>query len=135
MAVAHGKSTVVKMGTSDISPYTKSSEITRKADIHDVTCYGAVGHTKHGGLLDGTVKLDGFYDNTAVTGPRIVLEPLIGTSVQFTRQLEGAGSGKPQDIATVIVADYTETSPCDGMVTWSATLEISGDVNSTAQSA
>jgi hypothetical protein len=135
MAVAHGKATIVKVGTNDISPYTKSSEIARKADIHDVTCYGAVGHTKHGGLLDGTVKLDGFYDNTAVTGPRIVLEPLIGTSVSFTRQLEGAGSGKPQDVATVIVADYTETSPCDGMVTWSATLEISGDVNSTAQSA
>jgi hypothetical protein len=134
MARVHSKNTVVTIDGDDISTYTKSSEVSRKADIHDNTTYGSDSHTKDGGLLDGSIKMDGVYDSTAVTGPRAVLVPLLGTTVTFIRRIEGTGSGLPQDSCSVVVGEYVETSPVADYVMWSITLEITGDVDTTAQS-
>lgn len=135
MARVHSKNTVVKLDDNDLSVYCTNSEIARKSDIHDVTTYGKNSHVKDGGLFDGTAKLEGIYDSTAVSGPRAVIEPLIGTTVPFVRQIEGTGSGKPQDSVDVVVAGYTESAPVADMVKWSCDLELSDDVDSTAQSA
>jgi hypothetical protein len=135
MTLIHGKNTVVKLATHDISTYVKSSEFARTSDVHDVTTYGKGSHVYAGGLLDGTAKMDGVYDSTASTGPRAVIEPLIGTEVVLTRQPEGSGAGKAQDVVDVIIKGYTETSPVADMVTWSCDMQMSDDVVSTAQSA
>lgn len=135
MAFIHGKNTVIKVETADLSGYTDSSELGRKADSHDVTTYGNDSHRKAGGLLDGTFKMSGTYDNTAMTGPRAKLEPLLGTVCAIIRQPEGTGSSKPQDSFDALMTDYTETSPVADMVKWSCEFEIDGDVDSTAQSA
>lgn len=134
MARVHTKNTVVLLDGNDLSQYTKSSEISRKADIHDNTTYGNDSHVKDGGLFDGTAKLDGVYDSTAVTGPRAVLAPLLGTTVTFVRRIEGTGSGLPQDSVSVVVGEYVETSPVADYVMWSISLEFTGDVDTTAQS-
>lgn len=135
MAFVHGKGTVVKVATKDLSLYCKTSEFARKTDAHDVTGYGATGHAYAGGLTDGTFKLSGTYDSTSVTGPRAVLEPIqaAGALVTVLRQPEGTGSGKPQDSFQWLCTGYTETSPVADMVQWSAEGNISGTVDSTPQ--
>lgn len=134
MAFVHSKNTVVKVATKDLSAFTTSSEFTRKGDTHETTGYGAASHAFRRGLAGGTFKLEGTYDNTATTGPRAVLEPLIDQeAAAVIRQPEGTGTGKAQDSFNWIVEEYTETAPVADMVKWSCSGLISGDVNSTPQ--
>ena len=135
MAFIHGKNTFISVDGNDLSAYTNQSELNLTADSHDVTTYGKDSHVYQAGLKDGTASISGIYDDTASTGPRAVLEPLVGAAaVTLIRQPEGTGPA-PQDSVSVIVTKYTETNPVADMVTWSADLQLAGDVDSTAQSA
>lgn len=133
MAFVHGKDTVVTLDGDDLSAYATQSDFARTSGSHNVTTFGNDSNVYNGGLLDGTAMIGGIYDNTAATGPRAVIEPLLGTVVAFIRQPEGAGTGKPQDSCNVLVTGYTETNPVADMVTWQVDLQVSGDVNSAAQ--
>ena len=132
MAFVHGKTTKITVATKDISPYTKTSSFEVDGDVHDTTGYGATAHTKSGGLLDGKFTCGGTYDNTASTGPRNALLPLVGTQVAVVRNPEGTGTGKPNDAFSAVLTKYVETNPVDDMVSWSAEMEISGVVTTTA---
>lgn len=133
MAFKHGKDTVIKVATKDLSAFTDSSELNQSADSHDTTTYGNQGHRKAGGLLDGKFTMSGTYDSTAVTGPRAALQPLLGTVVAVLRQPEGTASTKPQDSFSALLVGYVETNPVADMIKWSAEFEIDGVVNSAAQ--
>jgi hypothetical protein len=133
MAFVHGKSTYISLDGDNLSAYANQSDLARTAGSHNVTTFGNDSNVYQGGLLDGTATISGIYDNTALTGPRAVIEPLIGTVVAFVRRPEGTGTGKPQDSCNVLVTGYTETNPVADMVTWQADLQISGDVTSAAQ--
>lgn len=136
MAKIHGKNTHVEVDSNDLSQYTNSSEFSYTADSHDTTHYGDDGHVFSPGLTNGTFTMSGTYDSTASTGPRAVLEPLIGAeAVTVIRQPEGTGSSLPQDSFSGLLTSYTESNPVADMVTWSAEFQISGAVDSTAQSA
>jgi len=133
MTFVHGKNTFISLDGKDLSAYTDASELNQSADNHDVTTYGKNSHVKAGGLLDGKATMSGTYDNTAVTGPRAVIKPLLGTTVPLIRQTEGVGAGKPQDTVDVVVTGYVETNPVADMVKWSCEMELSDDVDSTPQ--
>lgn len=133
MAFAHGKETVIKVATFDLSTYTNTSQIERGADKHDVTCYGNDDYVFSGGLRSGKFTMGGTYDSTT-SGPRAKLIGLIGTVAAILRQPEGAGSGLPQDSFNALVEKYVETNPVAGMITWSCDFTISGVVTTTAQS-
>lgn len=133
MATAHGKATVLTVATKDISPYCKTSSLERGAKVHDTTGYGVDDELNAGGLKNGKFTVSGVYDNTVLVGPRIVLNPLVGTVVAVIRKLEGTGSGKPQDAFNAVLEKYVETSPHDDMVTWSADFTTSGPVTATTQ--
>jgi hypothetical protein len=134
MAFVHGRLTYISLDGDDLSAFTNASELNRTADSHEVTCYGASSKAYVGGLLDGTSSISGVYDNSA-TGPRAIIEPLIGTVVELVRRPDGTGSGKAQDTVDVLVTGYTESSPVGDMVTWSADLQCTGDIVSAAQGA
>lgn len=134
MAFVHGKGTIITIDGDDISAFTTTSELDRQSDEHDVTTYGKNSHVFQGGLLTGEATVSGIYDNTAATGPRAVLEPLIGTVVPLVRKPEGTGTGKPMDTVNVLVKGYKETNPVADMVTWEVSLRLSDDVASTSQS-
>ena len=72
-AFIHGKGTVFKLDSTDISAYCKTSEVTDGADEHDVTGYGADGHGYQGGLRAAKVTVSGTYysgtDRTAWRDP------------------------------------------------------------------
>lgn len=129
---AHGRLTKVTVATKDISPYIKTSSYEMGAEVHDTSGYGVTAKTKAGGLLDGKFTMSGTYDNTVSVGPRNALHSLVGTSVAVVRNPEGTGTGKPNDAFTAVLSKYVETNPVDDIVTWSADLEISGPVVTTA---
>lgn len=133
MSFVHGKNTFISLNGVDLSTFANASELSREADEHDVTTYGKNAHVVSGGLLSGKASMSGVYDNTAGTGPRAVVRPLIGTVVPLVRRPEGTGTGKPQDAASVHVKSYVETNPVADMVTWSAELTLSDTVTSTVQ--
>ncbi len=135
MAFVHGRNTVVMIDGDDLSAYTNNSTVEVTADAHDVTTYGKDSHVFAGGLKNGTATVSGVYDSTAMTGPRAVLLPLVGTVVPLVHRPQGTGSSLPQDTVDVLVTKYNQTHPVADMVTWSVDLQFSDDVDSTAQSA
>jgi hypothetical protein len=131
----HGKLTVVTLDGESLTAYSDNSQLEFDSDSHDTTVYGKNSHVFSGGLLIGTATVSGFYDSTAMTGPRAIIMPLRGTVVPFVHQPEGVGAGKPQDVVDVLVKKYTQTHPVADYVKWSVELQFSDDVDSTAQAA
>lgn len=134
VAFVHGKNTYVSLNSSDLSPVSSKSVMTKAADTHDITMFGASDYAYQGGLKKGDASIEGTYDSTAVTGPRAIITPLLGTTVTFIRRPEGTGTGKAQDSCSVVVEKYVETNPVNDMVTWAVDLKITGAVTTTAQS-
>lgn len=132
MAFKHGKDTYISLAASDLSAYTNTSELEVTADSHDVTCYGKDDHVKSGGLLDGKVSMGGIYDDTN-SGPKAVIEPLIGTVVTLIRRPEGTGTGLPQESLSVLVKSYKETNPVADMIAWACEMEKSDVITRTTQ--
>lgn len=132
MTFIHAKNTYISVDASDISAFVDASELDRSADIHDVTTYGKNAHVKVGGLLDGKGSMSGTYDSGA-TGPKAVLEPLLGTVVPIVRRPEGTGMGKPETTVDAVIGRYVETAPVADMIKWSCELELSDDAVQAAQ--
>lgn len=137
MPKKHGKDTHVEIDAVDISTHTNNTEFNREGDSHDITTYKATttdtAHEFQGGLTQGTCTISGIYDTDVAAGPRSVIEPLVGTVVPFIYQPEGTGTGLPQDAVDVLVTAYNETSPVADMITWTAELQLTGMIDSTAQ--
>lgn len=133
MSTVKGKRMVVLINGTDISQFCDSNEHHKKADIQDITGYGKNAHVKEGTLLDGNGNIGGTYDNSAVAGPRAILNALVGQTVPYIRRPEGTGAGLPQDAVSVVVGEYYETAPVADMVRWTCALEYSDEINSTPQ--
>ncbi|WP_051362938.1 hypothetical protein [Amycolatopsis thermoflava] len=131
MAV-HGKNLVVMINTTDISEFCNSVAPKRSADSHDTTTFGKKSKTYQGGLLDGTVSIEGFYES-GTTGPKTILEGALGTTVDFVYRPEGTGSGKPEQSGDAVVTSYEETAPVADMITFKAELQLSDDFDTTTQ--
>lgn len=133
MPFVHGKGTTVTVDSDDLSEFTNNVQFNRSADSHDTTTFGQDSHTFQAGLGNGTATISGIYDSGA-TGPGKILRPLVkGANVTFVYQPEGTGTGKPTATVQVQVTAYEETAPVADMITWSATLQFSGDVADTTQ--
>lgn len=134
MSTAKSTRVVVKLDGNDLSEFLDSSEHHKLPDIIDKTTYGKDAHVKEGALLDGNGSIGGIYDTSDSLGPRAIINPLIGQTVEYIRQVEGTGSGKPQDKVDVVVGEYVETAPVADIVRWTLALEYSDDIDSTEQS-
>ncbi|WP_018214738.1 hypothetical protein [Salinispora vitiensis] len=132
MAFVHGKDTYLSLDGNDLSPFTKTSSIEQESDEHDVTTYGRDDYVFTGGLRKGSFSMGGVYDNTD-SGPKAVIEPLIGAVVTLIRRAEGTDVGLPEESVDVLVKKYTETNPVADMITWSCELTISGTITRTVQ--
>lgn len=136
MAFKHGKDTVVKVDSTDLSAYTNESEFTETTETHVTSAYGVEAHTYGVGLDGGTFTMGGTYDSTASTGPRAKIKTVRAGKVPVTilRQPEGTGSALPQDSFSAINTSYKESNPVADMIKWTSEWQITGPVNSAAQS-
>lgn len=129
----HGSSTILTVATNDISSYTTTSKLTRQANVHGRTGYGATSEGNRGGLKKFTFTAEGWYDITATTGTHDVFAGEEGTTHAIVRKLEGTGSGKQQQSFSAVLAEYVETDPANDIVTWSASWTGDGDIDDTDQ--
>ncbi len=136
-ASTHGKDAYFAVedstGTTlrDISPYLNTIDFPRSNDTHDNTTYGAEGHTFQTGLTNGTISIAGFWDKTATVGSTTVLDSLLDLdtpTLGFEYGPEGNASGKVKYSGECILQDYNVSSPVADLVTFTATLQISGTV-------
>jgi hypothetical protein len=134
MAQTHGRRAYWSLDGDDLSQFGDATDPERTADTHETTTYHPTrkGKTYAGGNLDGKATVGGVYE-TGVTGPAAVIEPLLGTTVDFVYRPEGTGTGKPEKTVDVVVSKYAESMPVGDMVRWSAELQFSGDVVVTTQ--
>lgn len=130
MAFVHGKGTVISVGGDDMSAFGTSCEFVIKADAHDVTTFGQTAKVFSGGLTESSLKLSGTYDDTA-TGPRSVLEPLVGTTTEVVYEPEGAGAGNPTRTLDAVLVSYTESAAVADMIKYEAEFTGSGAVATT----
>lgn len=128
MGFVHGKGTVVSIDAKDMTVYGTSCEYELKAESHEVTTFGQDNKVFSGGLKESSMKIEGNYDDTATTGPRAVLEDLVGTVTEMIYKPEGSGSGKPTRTWDCLLTGYKETSKIDDMIKFSATFQGSGAV-------
>lgn len=132
MAKIHGKNVFVSLDGDDLSTFANNVEYSGEADTHETTCFGKNSKTYQGGLKDGTATISGIYDSD-VTGPRAVIKPLLGSTVEYIYRPEGTGTGKPQDTVDVVVQSYEETAPVGDMIAWSCEVQFTDDVTTAAQ--
>lgn len=133
MAYVHSKLTYVSLAGNDLSRYVNDSDWTRSTDIRKLTTYGSNNEVYAAGLGDGSTDLSGVYEDTAVTGPRAVLEPLEGQNATLVYRPEGTGTGLPERSVDVVVGEYKETHAAAEYVMWTCKLQHSGDVTHSTQ--
>lgn len=130
----HGKLTVITCNAATLTGCNKST-LTRNRDVHDDTEYGDDDYGSAPGLRKPAFTAAGWYDTTANTGNRAILEPLYesGQIVTWTRKPEGTGTGKPLETFSGFVSQYAEDSPVKDLVQWTLTVAIDGPVTVTTQ--
>lgn len=134
----HGKDTVFSLEDSAgstlraLTTNLTSVALSRANDTHDKTGFGASGHEFITGLTNGTITLEGFWDDTASTGTATVLDSLIGTGSTPTYAWEygpeGSTTGDVKYSGECVLQSLDYTSPVADLVTFTATLQISGAV-------
>ena len=133
MAFVAAKSSVFKLDNSggsltDLSAYIDSvGGIANTTDMLDTTTLGATSKSFIGGLRNGdTLTISGKWDsvlNTHMTG-------ILGSATSSTFEYSPAGTtaGLPKVSAECFVASYEVSSSVADLVTWSASLQITGNV-------
>lgn len=124
MTTMHSKETVIIVDGNDISIYCTDSNRKRTAGTEDNTTYGKDDEVHDPTLRKGEFGCGGKY-NTAATGPRAVIDPLVGTKVNIKYRPEGTGSGLPQDSFDAVITGYEETAPVAGYRLWTMTTQPS----------
>jgi hypothetical protein len=109
--------------------YITNIDYGRSNDIHDTTTYGAEGHTFITGLTNGTIAVAGFWDDTASTGSATVLDSLVdldAITLSYEYGPEGNGSGAVKYSGECVLQDLSYGNPVADLVTFTATLQLSG---------
>lgn len=114
----------------NLSPYLNSIEPSWSNDIHDDTTFGQTGHTKRGGLTDGSINISGMWDKTTDVGTYTVLRSLLGTQapVNWEYGPEGNASGKVKESGLGVLESYAESVPVADLITFTATIQVSGAI-------
>jgi len=113
---------------TDISTYVDSvGGLANTTDMLETTTFGATSKTFIGGLRNGdTITVSGKWDttlNTQLTG-------LLGLSTSSTFEYSPAGTAAstPKVSGECFVTSYEVSSSVADLVTWTASLQISGAV-------
>lgn len=132
MTVYHGKVSTFKIDSNDLSNYITDVDSPFSADVAESTAKGSTSKTYVEGHFGGTITISGRWDDTVTTGPDAVLEGLWGDGANaFEIGYGGDANGQVIYTGNAILTGYTPTSPLAGVVGFSATFQITGDVTRT----
>lgn len=137
MSFASGKSGVFKLDNSggtlvDLSAYITNVDFPRDAQLHETTTLGATSRTYIPGFKNATIGLQGHWDGGA-SAIDVHMAAILGqaATVTFEYGPEGSTTGMRKKTGEAVVIKYGTTTPVDGVVDWSADLQVSGAVTDT----
>jgi hypothetical protein len=130
MAFEHGKGTVFKIDNSggtltDISAYCNNVDFPREVNADETTTFSNNDRTFIVGLRTATISVSGYWDST-LDG---VVGQIVGTgAVSFEYGPQGSASGEIKYTGEAILTSYQQGSPVDGVATWTADFQVTGEV-------
>jgi hypothetical protein len=128
MAFASARNAQFTIAGTDISAYTDSvGGIQNTTDMLEVTAFGATSKSFVGGLRNGdTITISGKWDPAVNTA----LSALLGSASTSAWIYGPAGSttGNVKFSGNCLVKTYEVQAQVANVLTWSATLQISGNV-------
>jgi len=138
MATYHGKVTnflIDDAGATerDLSAFVTDCSLDLQQAVADATAKGSAAQVHTVGHYGGTMSVSGRYDDTATTGPDVVMRGLVtaGASTDCTIEWGGGGVGTDETTFSVTITGFTRSSPLAGTIDWSATGTINGAVTET----
>lgn len=133
MAFSHGKDTHFSLGSAgsestlvDLSAFLDDVTFPETVETGETTTFGNDSMTYVVGLKDSTISIEGKFDPT----PDQQLADALGnaTALDFEFGPVGNGSGSPKYSGSAFLTSYEVGSPVDDTVTFSAELQVTGDV-------
>lgn len=132
---SHGKDSYLGVADSgdvmrDIGVFCDSIDLDRDIDMADSTTIGSESKEFLPGLDGATITLGGKWDDTVTSGPDAVLAALFTAKVtaDFEYGPGGNAAAKVKYSGVCYVKNYKVSTPLEGVVKFSATLQISGGV-------
>jgi hypothetical protein len=128
MAFRHGKNALCMVGGTELGTFCDGLDLSIDVDTADTTAFGAASKSALAGAYGGTLEISGFYDGTASVGPAAVFWAAIngGLPVAIVHKPGGTASGQRTNSFNAIVTNYSESSPVAGIVTFKASLLMTG---------
>lgn len=137
MSFASGKAGVFKLDNSggsliDLSAYIDNVDFPRDAQLLETTTLGATARTYILGFKNATIALKGKWDGggAAIDAHLSAVLGQVAT-ISFEYGPEGSTGGMVKYLGEAITTKYSMSTPVDGVVSWSADLQISGAVTRT----
>lgn len=136
--MAHGKNTVFKVDDSggtlrDISAYCDNVDFPRDQSSGESTGFQPTGgsRTYEVGLNGATISVAGKWHATPDGYLAGLLNPTAGATSSFEYGPDGSSSGKIKYTGECFLTQYQESSPFDGVTTFSAQFQVNGVVTRT----
>lgn len=134
MAFVHGKSgyfnldnTASTPAPQDISAYCDNVDFPETIETAETTAFGATSKSYIVGLRDATISLSGKWDAT-LDAVMIGTEP---TSRTWIFGPAGSTGGNVKYTGECILTNYSISTSVGDVVTWSADLQVTGNVTRT----
>lgn len=133
MAFSHGKNAYFALGTAgtpgtpvDLSAFLDEVSFPETVETGETTTFGNTSMTYVVGLKDATLSVSGKFDPT----PDAQLAGALGNTValDFDYGPVGNGTGDVKYSGSAFVTSYEMSSPVGDVVTFSAELQVTGDV-------
>lgn len=135
MAFTAGKGYKVKIDSTEVGTFLTNVSQNLTKDALETTTFQDGSRDFIEGLKGGTISLQGRWDGTAATNiDNILYTAYNNPATQPVIKLNPTGTGTfsptaPGYSATCIVTAYESSASFDGVVSFTATLQISGDVS------
>lgn len=125
----YGAKAVVTVNSNDLSAYSNDAGFDLDVDTDETTTFSATYKTFIEGLASSKFTLKGNYDPTASTGEAAVLTGLVGGGAKtIVFNPAGTTSTELKRTISMILTNYSESSPVGGKVAFSASFQGTGVV-------
>lgn len=130
MAFVHGKDSVFTINAVPLTAFLDSAALSNSVDMAESSTMGVEAKTYVSGLSDSTISISGKYDSTAVSGPDVVLNGLVGgdAAVAFEFGPEGGTTGKVKYGGNCFLTAYNVSAPIGDVVAFTAEFQTTGAV-------
>lgn len=132
-----GKAGVFKLDNAagslvDLSSYISNVDFPQDAQLLETTTLGATARTYITGFKNATIALQGHWDGASTAIDEHLAAILGHANTQtFEYGPEGSASTKIKYTGECRVTKYQNGTPVDGVVSWSADLQVTGAVTRT----